>query len=194
MSYRLHRLLLLFCCPLIAWSIGYESFNTLSEPTDSGSTLQVLQQPPTFFQSENIMGDTLICEGDIIDGQPIFNDELITITLSDGIQETIDVRVIKPIDLAKDTSICFGECFMNQQCVDGTVFETIPSSLGCDSLRITYLVSVYEEIPVTELDTIIRCPGECYEGRNTICNSTSFLKIDEQTIPLTSVTGCDSLD
>lgn len=139
------------------------------------------------------MRDTLICEGDLINGQPVLEDGSISITLADGTEEMIEVQVISPIDIVIDTSLCFGECFKIQQCTDGLYLDTIPSSLGCDSLRITYRIEILEEIPVTELDTIFRCSGECYVGVNTICNSTPFLKIEEQTIPYTSVTGCDSI-
>lgn len=130
------------------------------------------------------LSDTIICEGQVLQGQAIYTDTLLIDTLPSLEIMVTDVNVIPTSVVYIDTTICAGSSFAGMALHSDTILtEVFNSFLICDSVVITQ-VSVLPEASSSQQVSV--CFGEPFDG--VIYDSDTIL-----VETLQSATGCDSM-
>ncbi len=165
--------------------------DTLSSATGCDSIVTLIL---TVFPTYNVTFDEQICDGGTFD----FNGRMLSsagtydtlLQTIDGCDSmvTVNLSVLNILYTDLTDSICEGESvlFMGQVLdTTGIYRDTLPSSLGCDSI-ITLDLTVFPTYSVMNTDTI--CAGQTYDFLGVSLDSTGIYVDTVQTID-----GCDSV-
>jgi hypothetical protein len=137
------------------------------------------------FPSNSIIKDTTLCEGEILLGQVLKTDTLLTHPMDDSTLLVLNTRVLPAAVIYHDLSICKGATVAGIAHFQDTILtEVFNGTNTCDSVIVT---KVYVTQPVHGTDDFSICLGEFYEG---IAYQTDTILIDTLT---SFLTGCDSI-
>ncbi len=132
-------------------------------------------------------GDSFFAGGTFHLAPGMYYDTIAAATGCDSIIIT-NLAVIQPVTTLLDVAICEGDSYIaggTQQTQAGTYFDTIASSLGCDSIIITNLAVI---MPVYGYRTVFICENDSFFAGGSY-QSMAGLYIDT----LASALGCDSV-
>jgi fimbrial isopeptide formation D2 family protein len=158
---------------------------------DSIITLNLTVLPavaPTYLSTTICLGSSFNFNGNIVDMAGVYADTLTASTGCDSLV-TLALTVEYPIGHTITTAICQGNSYDFNGTIltaAGTYIDTLQSSLGCDSVYTTLILSV--NLPTSASINGVLCGADTFDF-----NGTLLTQPGTYTDTLINATGCDSI-